>query len=79
MTLFCVTETFWHNPQYRITLVDPDDEDDDDMCTVIVALMQKNHRSQRKMGMECLTIGFAMYHVRATPNPVLQMRITHQV
>jgi hypothetical protein len=59
-----VTETFWHNPQYCITLEDPDDEDEDNKCTVIVGLMQKNHRSQRKMGMECLTIGFAMYHVR---------------
>lgn len=61
-------ETFWHNPQYCITLEDPDDEDEDDKCTVIVALMQKNHRSQRKMGMECLTIGFAMYHLQDPDN-----------
>lgn len=61
-------DTFWHNPQYRITLEDPDEEDDDDKCTVIVALMQKNHRSQRKMGMECLTIGFAMYHLQDPEN-----------
>jgi len=61
-------ETFWHNPQYRITLEDPDEEDDDDKCTVIVALMQKNRRSQRKMGTECLTIGFAMYHLQDPEN-----------
>ncbi|XP_023725352.1 calpain-A isoform X5 [Cryptotermes secundus] len=61
-------ETFWHNPQYRITLEDPDEEDDDNKCTVIVALMQKNHRSQRKMGIECLTIGFAMYHLKDPDN-----------
>ncbi|XP_033611579.1 calpain-A [Cryptotermes secundus] len=61
-------ETFWHNPQYRITLEDPDEEDDDDKCTVIVALMQKIHRSQRKMGTELLTIGFAMYHLKDPDN-----------
>ena len=57
-----VTETFWHNPQYRITLEYPDE--DDDKCTVIVALMQKNRRAQRRMGAEFLSIGFAIYHVR---------------
>ncbi|EDV35707.1 uncharacterized protein Dana_GF12340, isoform B [Drosophila ananassae] len=54
-------DTFWHNPQYIITLVDPDEEDEEGHCTVIVALMQKNRRSKRNMGMECLTIGFAIY------------------
>ncbi|XP_012232198.1 calpain-B-like isoform X4 [Linepithema humile] len=54
-------ETFWHNPQYRITLEYPDD--DDDKCTVIVALMQKNRRAQKRMGADCLTIGFAIYHL----------------
>ncbi|XP_012250974.2 calpain-A isoform X2 [Athalia rosae] len=54
-------ETFWHNPQYRITLEYPDEGDD--KCTVIVALMQKNRRAQRRMGNDCLTIGFAMYHL----------------
>lgn len=56
-------ETFASNPQYRITLEDPDDEDDEQKCTVIVALMQKNRRAQRKIGAECLTIGFAVYQV----------------
>ncbi|KAL6417267.1 hypothetical protein ACFW04_012871 [Cataglyphis niger] len=54
-------ETFWHNPQYRITLEYPDE--DDDKCTVIVALMQKNRRAQKRMGADCLTIGFAIYHL----------------
>ncbi|XP_034934103.1 calpain-A isoform X3 [Chelonus insularis] len=54
-------ETFWHNPQYRITLEIPDE--DDDKCTVIVALMQKNRRAQKSMGADCLTIGFAIYHL----------------
>ncbi|ALC43271.1 CalpB [Drosophila busckii] len=56
-------ETFWHNPQYIISLEDPDEEDDDGKCTVIVALMQKNRRSKRNVGIDCLTIGFAIYHL----------------
>lgn len=55
-------ETFWHNPQYVVTLQDPDENDNDGLCTVIVALMQKNRRSRRNMGMDCLTIGFAIYN-----------------
>lgn len=43
---------------------DPDDEDEEHKCTVIVALMQKNRRAQRKIGAECLTIGFAVYQVK---------------
>ncbi|KAK8372825.1 hypothetical protein O3P69_020922, partial [Scylla paramamosain] len=65
-------DTFWHNPQYRITLTEVDD-DDDNKCTVIVALMQKNRCSQRKLGLECLTIGFAIYYLRdpdGVPRPL---------
>ncbi|XP_049818414.1 calpain-A-like isoform X3 [Aethina tumida] len=58
-------ETFWHNPQYRITLTE-EDEGEEDTCTLIVALMQKNRRSIRNTGAEELTIGFAIYHL---PNP----------
>lgn len=39
------------------------DDDNDDKCTVIVALMQKNRRAQRKIGLDCLTIGFTIYLV----------------
>ncbi|CAG0880476.1 unnamed protein product [Darwinula stevensoni] len=66
-------DTFWLNPQYRITLDDPDDDDDEEKCTVIVALMQKNRRSQRKLGLDCLTIGYAVYHLEApdkVPKPL---------
>ncbi|XP_065356658.1 calpain-A-like [Calliphora vicina] len=56
-------DTFWHNPQYVISLEDPDEEDDDDKCTVIVALMQKISCAKRNIGMECLSIGFAVYHL----------------
>lgn len=46
-----------------MTLNDPDEDDDDGKCTVIVALMQKNRRSRKNMGSDCLTIGFAIYRV----------------
>ncbi|KAF5279505.1 hypothetical protein FQA39_LY05615 [Lamprigera yunnana] len=60
-------ETFCHNPQYRITLTDVDEDDDENKCTVIIALMQKNRRLKRQqVGMEFLTIGFAVYYL---PNP----------
>ncbi|PSN56060.1 hypothetical protein C0J52_11813, partial [Blattella germanica] len=58
-------DTFWHNPQYRITLRDPDEGDDDDKCTIVVALMQKNRRIQRQKGMDSLTIGFSIYKLKA--------------
>uniref|UniRef100_A0A182MAF2 Calpain n=1 Tax=Anopheles culicifacies TaxID=139723 RepID=A0A182MAF2_9DIPT len=56
-------DTFWHNPQYVIRLEDPDEDDAEGNCTVIIALLQKNRRSRRNMGVECLTIGFAVYRV----------------
>ncbi|XP_061725209.1 calpain-B isoform X6 [Cydia pomonella] len=56
-------ESFWRNPQYTVTLTDVDEDDDDNKCTIIVALMQKNRRSQRHQGLECLTVGFAVYRL----------------
>ncbi|XP_045540685.1 calpain-A isoform X2 [Papilio machaon] len=56
-------ESFWKNPQYTVTLKDVDEGDDENKCTIIVALMQKNRRSQRHQGLECLTIGFAVYRL----------------
>ncbi|XP_069036045.1 calpain-9 [Lepisosteus oculatus] len=53
-------ETFWTNPQFKVTLTDADD-DDDDVCTFIVALMQKNRRQLRKEGLDLETIGFTIY------------------
>lgn len=58
-----IPDTFWHNPQYRVTLTEPDEDDDDGKCTIIVALMQKNRRLKRTMGVEFLTIGFAIFYV----------------
>ncbi|KAL8596286.1 hypothetical protein ACOMHN_021325 [Nucella lapillus] len=54
-------ETFWTNPQFRMTLSDVDDDDDDDMCTAIIALLQKNRRKKKKEGVDMLTIGYVIY------------------
>ncbi|XP_058129991.1 calpain-A-like [Anopheles ziemanni] len=59
-------DTFWHNPQYIVNLEDPDEDDDEQQCTMIVSLIQKNRRSKRNKGIECLTIGFAVYRVELT-------------
>ncbi|XP_072145508.1 calpain-A-like isoform X5 [Dermacentor andersoni] len=57
-------DTFWVNPQYFITLEDPDDDDEEQNCTLIVALMQKNRRAARTLGAGLfLTIGFALYKI----------------
>nr|CAD7392323.1 unnamed protein product [Timema cristinae] len=67
------TESFWRNPQYLITLTDADKDDGDGKCTVLVALMQKNRRAQRKMGLEILSIGFEIFHLAdpsRTPKPL---------
>jgi len=64
-------ESFASNPQYVIDLVDPDEDDEEDKCTVIVALMQKNRRAQMKDGVDCLTMGFAIYSLKDdAPNPL---------
>ncbi|XP_058462304.1 calpain-B-like isoform X3 [Malaya genurostris] len=56
-------DTFWHNPQYVIHLKDPDKDDKEGKATAIVALMQKNRRSKRNKGIDCLTIGLILYRV----------------
>lgn len=55
-------DTFWTNPQFKLQLEDADDEDD--VCSVVIALMQKNRRKLRKEGMDLETIGFTVYEVR---------------
>lgn len=62
--LFCL-DTFWTNPQYRLRLLEEDDDLDNSEvgCSFVVALMQKNRRKDRKLGANLLTIGFSIYEV----------------
>uniref|UniRef100_A0AAY4A1J1 Uncharacterized protein n=1 Tax=Denticeps clupeoides TaxID=299321 RepID=A0AAY4A1J1_9TELE len=57
--------TFWINPQYRIVLLEEDDDPDDPevACSFLVALMQKDRRRYRRQGQDMHTIGFAVYEV----------------
>ncbi|CAH8827446.1 unnamed protein product [Trichobilharzia szidati] len=52
--------TYWTNPQFRITVEDPDPDDNDVKCTVIVGLMQKDVR--KKLGAEFQAVGFMVYN-----------------
>ncbi len=72
-------DTFHMNPQYMITLVDHDEDDGDDLCTCVVAVMQKNHRIKRKMGLDNLTIGFAIYEVKENSLGVRLVALTKSV
>ncbi|KAM4603914.1 LOW QUALITY PROTEIN: calpain-1 catalytic subunit-like [Polymixia lowei] len=59
--------TFWINPQYKISLLEEDDDDPDDeesACSFLVALMQKDRRRYRRQGHDMHTIGFAIYEFR---------------
>ncbi|XP_062244252.1 calpain-1 catalytic subunit-like [Platichthys flesus] len=57
--------TFWINPQYKISLLEEDDdpEDEEASCSLLVALMQKDRRRYRSHGQDMHTIGFAIYEI----------------
>ena len=44
-------EQYWTNPQYLIRLNFVDDNDDENLCTMIIALMQKETRQRRLSGL----------------------------
>jgi calpain len=57
-------DTFWTNPQYRISVTDPDEGDDEDSGTIIIGLMQKERRKKRSEGLDLLTIGYVIYKLK---------------
>ncbi|XP_071961866.1 calpain-9-like isoform X2 [Antedon mediterranea] len=79
-------DTFWINPQIRLKLEEEDgsdDEDNDDEednavkieggSTFIVSLMQKHRRKQKRMGIDNLTIGFAIYELKSKKNKNMEI------
>ncbi len=66
MFLYYLADTFWINPQYKITLLEEDDDPEDEelACSFLVALMQKDRRRYRRQGQDMHTIGFAIYEVK---------------
>lgn len=59
--------TYWTNPQFKIHLAEVDDHQEegisDPRCTVLLGLMQKNRRRQKRIGQGLLSIGYAVYKV----------------
>jgi calpain len=56
-------DTFWLNPQYVVSLKEPDVGDQEGLCTVVVSLMQKNRRIRKNAEIGFLHMGFAIYKV----------------
>lgn len=54
-------DSFHLNPQYIVKLEDPDDDDEVDNCTIVLGLIQKGRRKQKRVGAQNLTIGFSIY------------------
>uniref|UniRef100_A0A673A795 Calpain 8 n=1 Tax=Sphaeramia orbicularis TaxID=375764 RepID=A0A673A795_9TELE len=69
------TATFCSNPQFFIRLLDVDDDphDGEDGCTVLIGLMQKDARKERRFGRDLNTIGFSIYQVQQKYNSVLNV------
>ncbi|OWK08352.1 hypothetical protein Celaphus_00010837 [Cervus elaphus hippelaphus] len=59
--------TYWTNPQFKIHLDEVDDHQEESVSepcsTVLLGLMQKNRRRQKRMGQGMLSIGYAVYKV----------------
>ncbi|KAK2907103.1 hypothetical protein Q8A67_006088 [Cirrhinus molitorella] len=62
--------TFCSNPQFVIKLEEEDDDphDGEDGCTILVGLMQKDVRKDKRFGQDLNTIGFNIYKFRGSNN-----------
>uniref|UniRef100_A0A671LU38 Calpain-2 catalytic subunit-like n=1 Tax=Sinocyclocheilus anshuiensis TaxID=1608454 RepID=A0A671LU38_9TELE len=62
--------TFCSNPQFVIKLEEEDDDplDGEDGCTILVGLMQKESRKDKRFGRDLNTIGFSIYEFRGRNN-----------
>lgn len=47
--------------------VDDDPHDGEEGCTILIGLMQKDARRERRFGRDLNTIGFAIYEVQTHP------------
>lgn len=72
----CTLDTFAYNPQFGMTLSNPDPEDADGLCTIIIAVLQKNRRELKPQGIDNLAIGFAVYEVQCLLHSIL-LEIRH--
>ncbi|KAK0150301.1 Calpain-2 catalytic subunit [Merluccius polli] len=55
--------TFCSNPQFVVELLE-EDEEGEEGCTVLLGLLQRDGRRDRRFGRELNTIGFAIYKFR---------------
>uniref|UniRef100_UPI00358EAB74 calpain-9-like n=1 Tax=Myxine glutinosa TaxID=7769 RepID=UPI00358EAB74 len=62
-------ETFWTNPQFRLRLLEEDNDPDErkPTCSFIVALMQKEMRKQQR---NLLTLGYGIYKITHGEDPM---------
>ncbi|KAK8759690.1 hypothetical protein V5799_002679 [Amblyomma americanum] len=72
-------EKFATNPQYLVTLREPDDEEEDGECTMIVALLQRGRRFFTATDDTWDAIGFFVYEVQdpdSSPVPLTAEYLT---
>ncbi|KAK2907101.1 hypothetical protein Q8A67_006086 [Cirrhinus molitorella] len=64
------TATFCSNPQFVIKLEDEDDDphDGENGCTILVGLMQKDFRKDKRFGRDPNCIGFTIYKFKGRNN-----------
>jgi calpain len=67
-------QTFWTNPQYKVSISRPDSDTSDGNGSIIVGLMQKDRRKMRSEGKTELTIGYAVYKAPAGHTGTLDRR-----